>query len=182
MPKRLKVTKTDAGKITAYAILFQVNEGFEQILARLQELGHSGEWRQVSKRLQLIVEETRAEVNFELVEFLQERELRDWTRLGIARQRATTSFKAGQKVNLNSWPESLGFARARLPASRCRRLGSGRAQELLKRCDGSFRGRLLNPHLPHELLEFHFLTAVFRSPTWFHNKLLAGFQPRQQFR
>jgi hypothetical protein len=98
MPKRLKVAKTDVTrvptrKVTAYAILFHVNEGFEQILARLQELGNSSEWRQVSKRLQLIVAETRAEVNFEMVEFLQERELRDWTRLGAARQRADTRTK-----------------------------------------------------------------------------------------
>jgi hypothetical protein len=90
MPKRLKVAKTDAGKITAYAILFQVNEGFEQILARLHELGNSGEWRQVSKRLQLIMAETRAEINFEMVEFLQERELAEWTRLGAARKRTNT--------------------------------------------------------------------------------------------
>jgi hypothetical protein len=93
MPKRLKVAKTDVGKATAYAILFHVNEGFEQILARLQELSYGGEWRQVSKRLQLIVEETRAEINFEMVEFLQERELAEWTRLGAARKRSNTRTK-----------------------------------------------------------------------------------------
>jgi hypothetical protein len=94
MPKRLKVAKTDAGKITAYATLFHVNQGFVQILARLQELRRSdGDWRQVSKRLQLIVAETRAEVNFELVEFLQERELAEWTRLGAARKRASARTK-----------------------------------------------------------------------------------------
>jgi hypothetical protein len=98
MPKRAKspnteVTSVPKGKVHAYAVLYHVNEGFEQIEAQLQQLDKSGVWRQVSKRLQVIVAETRAEVNFELVEFLQERELRDWTRLGAARQRAGTRTK-----------------------------------------------------------------------------------------
>jgi hypothetical protein len=45
--------------------------------------------RQVSKRLQLIIKETRAEINFEMVEFLQEHELAEWTRLGAARKKRT---------------------------------------------------------------------------------------------
>jgi|ERR1035438_3856346 hypothetical protein len=102
MPKRVKVPNTDVasvpkGKARAYAVLYHVNDGFEQILAELQQLDNSGAWRQVSKRLQVIVEETRAEVNFELVDFLQERELRDWTRLGAARQRTETSTKPAKE-------------------------------------------------------------------------------------
>lgn len=98
MPKRVKVPNTDVtsvskGKFRAYAVLYRVNEGFEQILARLQELGNSGEWRRISKRLEIIVEETRAEVNFEMVEFLQEHELAEWTRLGVARKRTNTRTK-----------------------------------------------------------------------------------------
>lgn len=97
MLKRLKVAKINAGKVPAYAVLFHVNEGFYQILAQLQQLDKSGAWRQISKRLHLIVEETRAEVNFELVEFLQERELKEWTRLGAARQRTDTGTKPAKK-------------------------------------------------------------------------------------
>jgi hypothetical protein len=98
MPKRVKVPNTDVPsvpkeKVRAYPVLYHINEGFEQISSQLQLLDKSGVWRQVSKRLQVIVAETRAEVNFELVEFLQERELRDWTRLGAARQRADTRTK-----------------------------------------------------------------------------------------
>lgn len=47
----------------------------------------------MAKKLRLIVDETRAQVNFDLVEFLQERELRDWTRLGAAREAAETDTK-----------------------------------------------------------------------------------------
>lgn len=93
MPKRLKVAKADAGKVTAYAILFHINEGFEQILAQLKQLDNSPVWLRVSKRLQVIVEETRAEVNFEMVEFLQEHELAEWTRLGATRKRISTRTK-----------------------------------------------------------------------------------------
>lgn len=98
MPKRSKVqqahvTGLPRGKVHAYAVLYQVNEGFEQIQAQLQQADKSGTWRHVTKRLQVIVEETRAQVNFELVEYLQECELRDWTRLGAARQKAETGMK-----------------------------------------------------------------------------------------
>jgi hypothetical protein len=84
-------------KVRAYAVLYHANEGSEQILVQLQQLDKSRGWRQVSKRLRVIVEETRAEVNFELVEFLQERELRDWTRLGAARQRSDTKAKPAKE-------------------------------------------------------------------------------------
>ena len=107
MPKRLKVAKTHAGKITAYAILFQVNEGFEQILAQLQQLDNISTGRRLSKRLQLIVAETRAEINFEMVEVLQERELAEWTRLGAARN--PQSHRAGQRIIVNSEPEATSF-------------------------------------------------------------------------
>jgi hypothetical protein len=102
MPKRVKGPNTDVtgvprGKVRAYAVLCHVNEEFDQILAELHQLDKSRAWRQVSKRLQVIVAETRAEVNFELVEFLQELELRDWTRSGAARQRTDTPTKPTQK-------------------------------------------------------------------------------------
>ena len=98
MPKRAKVRNTNVTglpkrKVHAYAVLYHVNEEFEQILAHLQELNRSGALPRLTKPLRLIVEETRAQVNFELVESLQELELRDWTRLGAARQSAETGTK-----------------------------------------------------------------------------------------
>lgn len=99
MPKRAKIPNADttrgpAWKVNAYGVLFNVNERFEEVLAQLQQLDSSVAWRQLSKRLRRIVAETRAEVSFELVEFLQERELRGWTRLGAARKRTATSKKS----------------------------------------------------------------------------------------
>ena|SRR5580693_1082662 len=94
MPKRVNVSNVGVtSKIQAYAVLYHINDGFEQILAQLQQFDNKRKRRRLSKRLQLIVEETRAEVNFELVELLQERELSDWTRLGAARQRVDTRTK-----------------------------------------------------------------------------------------
>jgi hypothetical protein len=98
MPRRLKagnsgrkVTSDRAGKFRLYTILYHVNEAFEQILGQLQQLDQRGVGPHVSNKLEVIVEETRAEVNFELVEYLQQRELNDWTRFGAARQLTTTN-------------------------------------------------------------------------------------------
>lgn len=58
---------------------------------QLQQLDQRGVGRHVPNKLEVVVEETRAEVNFELVEYLQQRELEDWTRFGAAGQRTDTS-------------------------------------------------------------------------------------------
>ena len=76
--------KNRAGKLRLYEILYTLNQGFEQVLHQLQELEKLGLGRPW-QALQTIVEENRAEVNFELVERLQERELRDWTHFGRLR-------------------------------------------------------------------------------------------------
>lgn len=93
MAKRANVPKTDVtgvpeGKVHAYAVLYHVNEGFDQILAQLQQLDKTGACRHVARRLHVIVEETRAEFNVELVALPQEREPKDWTRFGRLRERA----------------------------------------------------------------------------------------------
>jgi hypothetical protein len=54
MQERLKVLNTDIrrvpkGKARAYAVLYHVNEGFEQILTQLKHLDNTGAWRQVRK-------------------------------------------------------------------------------------------------------------------------------------
>jgi hypothetical protein len=73
-----------AGKLRLYEILYALNPGFEQVLHQLQELEKLG-LGQRWQTLQTIVEENRAEIKFELVERLQERELRDWTHFGRLR-------------------------------------------------------------------------------------------------
>ncbi len=60
-----------AGKLRLYEILYTLNQGFEQVLQQLQEMEKLGLGRQHWKALQTIVEENRAEINFELVERLQ---------------------------------------------------------------------------------------------------------------
>jgi hypothetical protein len=67
------------GKLRLYEILYNLNQGFEQVLGQLQLLEKLGLEHQPWKALRVIVEENRAEVNFELVERLAEREERDWT-------------------------------------------------------------------------------------------------------
>src|SRR5579871_2208036 len=117
MPKRVKVPNDDAArdpkrKICPYAVLYHVNEGFKQILAQFQQLGNTGAWRPVSKRLQLIMEETRAEVNFELVEILQERELKEWTRLG---GRNASMHRVGTKMGTLVWRDFDGLTNQQHP-------------------------------------------------------------------
>jgi len=71
-----------------YEILYNLNQGFEPVLDQLQQLEKLGLGHQPWKALRVSVEENRAEVNFELVERLAEREERDWTNLAWIRLRA----------------------------------------------------------------------------------------------
>jgi len=74
MPKPPKAVHTveakgrgqySVGKLRLYEILHTLNQGFEQVLAQLQQLEELGLERQPWKALREIVEENRAEVNFE---------------------------------------------------------------------------------------------------------------------
>jgi hypothetical protein len=53
-------------KLRLYEILYTLNQGFEQALGQLQQLEKLGLGHQRWKALRVAVEETRAEVNFEL--------------------------------------------------------------------------------------------------------------------
>jgi hypothetical protein len=76
-----------AGKLLYYETLYRLNQGFDLVLSQLQQLKKCGGLgRRTWKSLQVTVEEARAEINFELVYVLQERELRDWTYFGGLRQ------------------------------------------------------------------------------------------------
>jgi len=55
------------------------------VLAQLQQLEKLGLEHQPWKPLRMTVGENRAEVNFELVELLAEREERDWAYFGLLR-------------------------------------------------------------------------------------------------
>ena len=85
-----------AGKLRWYEILYTLNQGFEQVLYQLQQLENLGlgPW----KALRVIVEENRAEINFELVERLAEREQSDWTYFGRLRQQREKKYRDPQDV------------------------------------------------------------------------------------
>jgi hypothetical protein len=67
--------------------------GFEQVLGQLQLLEELGLGHQPWHAFRVIVEENRAEINFELVERLAEREERDWTYFGRLRHERKRSFE-----------------------------------------------------------------------------------------
>jgi hypothetical protein len=72
--------------------------GFEQVLEQLQQLEELGLGHQPWEALRVIVEENRAEVNFELVERLAEREQRDWTYFGRFRHEREKKLRDPQDV------------------------------------------------------------------------------------
>ena len=74
-------------KLRAYQTLFTLNQAFENVLADLHRLQRLPFFRrEFLREFQVMVEETRACVNFELVEALHSREQDDWTRFGRLRQ------------------------------------------------------------------------------------------------
>src|SRR3989442_1374315 len=67
--------------------LFTLNQAFENVLADLQRLQRLPFFRlEFLREFQVMVEETRSCVNFELVEAIYSREQDDWTRYGRLRQ------------------------------------------------------------------------------------------------
>jgi hypothetical protein len=68
------------------------------VLGQLQQLEEFGLEYQPWKALRVIAEENRAEVNFELVERLADREERDWTHFGRLRHQREKKFRDPQDV------------------------------------------------------------------------------------
>ena len=70
-----------AGKLVVYETLYALNRDFEQVLAHLERLQELGMFQQqdLENIFPVIVQETRAWANMELVEALQPREQDDWT-------------------------------------------------------------------------------------------------------
>jgi hypothetical protein len=107
MPKPPKAVDTgeakstgqrSVGKLRLYEILYTLNQGFEQVLGQLQQLEKLGFGHQQWKALRVIAEENRAEVNFELIERLAEREERDWTYFGRLRNEREKNLRDPQDV------------------------------------------------------------------------------------
>jgi hypothetical protein len=76
-------------------------------------LGH-----QPWKALRVIVEENRAEINFELVARLQEREQSDWTYFGRLRQKREKKYRDPQDVLIEADPSAAADEEASNAATR----------------------------------------------------------------
>ncbi len=73
-------------KVRIYETLHSLNQAFEQALAdfrRLQEFPFFR--RQLLRALSVVVEETRAWANYELIETMHQREQADWAKFGRLR-------------------------------------------------------------------------------------------------
>jgi hypothetical protein len=80
--------KSTPQKLRVYETLHSLNQGFEQVLAELRRLQVFPFFRrELLGHFQVVVEETRAWANFELVGVLHGREQGDWTRFGRLRRR-----------------------------------------------------------------------------------------------
>ena len=83
----------NASKVLVYDALAILNRDFEQVLADLERLEglrlFPRRWqREFLKVWRATLEETRAWVNFDVVEVLHHREEREWARFGRIRQRS----------------------------------------------------------------------------------------------
>src|SRR5216684_5874333 len=86
-------------KLLAYQTLFTLNQAFENVLADLQRLQRLPYFRsEFLREFQVMVEETRACINFELVESLHSREQDDWARFGRLRQKWEKRYRDPQDV------------------------------------------------------------------------------------
>src|SRR5436190_23164714 len=95
--------KPASQKLRAYQTLFTLNQAFENVLADLQRLQHLPFFRSdLLREFLVMVEETRACINFELVESLHSREQDDWARVGRLRQQWQKHYKVTNDVLLEA--------------------------------------------------------------------------------
>lgn len=95
--------KPSSQKLSVYETLHSLNEGFEGVLGDLRHLqGLPFFHRQLVRAFQVVVEETRAWVNFELVETMHEREQSDWARFGRLRNRWEKRYRDPEDILLEA--------------------------------------------------------------------------------
>ena len=81
-------------KLRVYETLYSLNQAFEQVLVDLGRLQQFPFFRhQRLRQFQVVVEETRAWANFELVGVMRDREQNDWTRFGRLRRQWETRYQ-----------------------------------------------------------------------------------------
>src|SRR5260370_16440667 len=101
--------KDAAQKLRAYETLFTLNQAFENVLADLQRFQRLPFFRrEFLREFQVMVEETRACINFELVETMHSREQDDWARFGRLRQKWEKRYRDPNavliKATRQNWP------------------------------------------------------------------------------
>ncbi len=81
-------------KLGVYDYLFLLNQSFQQALRILQRLEKCpGLRRDFLRAFQVMVEEIRAETNFELTDRIHQREQKDWYRFGRKRRQWQKQFE-----------------------------------------------------------------------------------------
>ena len=110
-------------KLRVYETLHSLNEAFEQVLTdfrRLQEFPFFR--RQLLRALSVVVEETRAWANYELIETMHQREQADWAKFGRLRNRWEQRYKDSSDALF----EAEGLKRKMRKAAGKHRLKGGR--------------------------------------------------------
>ena len=96
-------------KLRVYENLFTLNQAFEQVLSNLRHLQDFPFFRRETLReFQVVVEETRAWVNFDLIEVMHSREQDDWTRFGRLRLQWERKYRDPQDVSEHKLRKSAG--------------------------------------------------------------------------
>ena|SRR5579859_2647315 len=86
--------KPASQKLHVYEALHSLNQAFEQVLANLRHLQAFPFFRrEFLREFQVVVEETRAWVNFDLIEVMHSREQDDWTRFGRLRLQCEKKYR-----------------------------------------------------------------------------------------
>jgi hypothetical protein len=105
--------KTPSPKLRVYETLQALNHGFEQVLIDLGRLHKLGSRPAFLNACRVIVEETRAWTNFEVVEVLQRREQNDWERFSRLRREAEKPLEDPNDVLIRAEPIKPPRAKAK---------------------------------------------------------------------
>jgi len=95
--------KPASQKVRVYESLHSLNQAFEQVLSNLRHLQEFPFFRrEFLREIQVVVEETRAWVNFDLIEVMHSREQDDWTRFGRLRLQCEKKYRDPNGVLLKA--------------------------------------------------------------------------------
>jgi len=115
--------KSTRQKLRVYEVLYSLNQGFEQVLADLRQLQEFPFFRrEMLRALSVVVEETRAWANSEVVEIMHGREQADWAYFGRLRHHWEKRYRDPEDVLI----EADKLKRKMSTAARGRRAKGGK--------------------------------------------------------